>query len=408
MIHSKATKLRIFPWNGSAVPEQIDRLQDVSGDQKLNQTKLYEMGRDGKMAVKKDRPSFAYKATQYEYGNLSFFRRLAGMDNPGSGESTIVDLDDLKSSFSEITAYLTDEANTFRGTIWFPKLRVSGFSINIANPDAIVERTWDLVGEDYKIIEAAGVGKYFSYVTATVSSPGDKTVTCTPDPILYAAGDYILRVVRVRAGVATELVEDALAGNDTWSYSNSTKLVTVKTCLAADTIKVFFPTATAYTTLWTDNDSDAAALYANCTEIYLKVGSGSAQKIYRLQSVGIDIKFDRADFSEIGNAEIVSTSVKSKTVTVTLGDTMDDFTIEEILRDTSVYPLIDSRNLSSDISLIVKIFTDSTHSTFSMGYKITDLSPTALNTGDKIEDFKTKSNTLESDNWLATTDETDL
>lgn len=405
MIHAKATKPRIFPWNSNRDPEQIDRAQDIGGDLTINQTKLYEIGRDEKLGVHKETPSFAYSMTQFEYGSMAFWRSLANMEDPASGAlDESVDLTDLKSTYFDISAYLTDDNNTFKGTIWFPKMRVNGFSINIGDPDAIVERSFDLIGEEYKIV----LDNYFAYQKATVAAPGAEAIVLSPVPLEYASGDYVFRVLRVRSGIVTELLEDAGAGANTWAYDNPSTTVTVQTCLASDIIKVYYPSATAYTTLWTDNNADADALYADQCTIYLKVGVGSNEQIYRLQSVGIDISFERADYKEIGNKEITATGVKSKTVTLTLGRILEDFTIEEVLRGTSIYPYIDARELADDITLTVKIYTDNTKSIFSMGYKITDLSSTALSNAATIEDYDTADDTLESDNFMITSDESEL
>ena len=157
MIHSKLVQPRIFPANSARAPEQINRAQDISGDLTLTQEKLYEIGRDGKMGVRKETPSLAYSMTQYEYGSMEFWYALANVEDPASGAlDNSIDLDDIKSTTFDITAYMTDDDNTFRGTMWFPKLRVNGFSLNIGDPDAVVERSFDLVGEDFKKMKIVG------------------------------------------------------------------------------------------------------------------------------------------------------------------------------------------------------------------------------------------------------------
>ena len=405
MVHAKATYPRIFPWNNDRDSEQIDRAQTIGGDLTINQTKLYEIGRNRKLGVHKETPSFAYSMTQFENGAMALWRDLANIEDPASGAlDESIDLDDIKSTFFDISAYLLDDNNTFRGTIWFPKLRVNGFSINIADPDSIIERSFDLIGEDYEIV----TDNYFAFKKGTAVGSGPAEVTLSPVPIEWTSGDYVFRVLRVRGGVVTELLEDAGAGANTWAYNNGTKKVTVQTCVASDVIKVYYPSATAYTTLWTDNDVDAVAFYADQCSIYLKVGVGVDTRIYRLQSVGIDASFDRADYKEVGNNEVVQTGVNAKTVTVSLGRILEDFTIEEILAGSPAYPYINARDFSDEITLIVKIYTDNTKSTFAIGYKITGLSPTTLSTGANVEEYDTKDNALESDNFLVTPDESEL
>jgi hypothetical protein len=405
MVHAKATYPRIFPWNNDRDPEQIDRAQNIGGDLTLNQTKLYEIGRIDKLGVHKETPSFAYSLTQLENGSMAFWRDLANVEDPASGAlDESIDLDDISSTYFDITSYLVDDDATFRGTAWFPKLRVNGFSMSIGDPDAIIERNFDLVGEDYKILPS----KYFSFEKGTAGAPGAFQVTLSPIATEWASGDYIYRVLRVRSGVVTELLEDAGLGANTWAYNSGTHVVKVQTCLVGDIVKVYYPSATAYTTLWTDNDVDAEAFFADQCSIYLKVGIGANQRIYRLQSVNIDVSFDRADYKEVGNTEIVQTGVNAKTVTVTLGRILEDFTIEEILAGSPAYDHIDAREFSSDITLTVKIYTDNTKATFAMGYKITGLSPTTLNHGETIEEYDTADNALESDNFMATPDESEL
>ncbi|GAG52904.1 unnamed protein product, partial [marine sediment metagenome] len=210
--------------------------------------------------VKKETPVLSYTLRQYEYGSMDFWRSMANIVDPASASlDESIDLDDLKIARFDIAAYLTDDDGTFTGTVWCPELRVNGFTLSIGDPDAVVERSFDLVGEDFKIIDE----NYFAYETATIVSPGDGEVTLSPVPIEWASGDYVFKVLRVRSGVVTELVEDVAAGDNTWTYSDGTKKVTVKTCLASDILKVYYPSATAYDTLWADNDVDSDALYAD-------------------------------------------------------------------------------------------------------------------------------------------------
>ena len=405
MIHSKSTYPRIFPWNRNVTPTQIDRVQDLGGDFTANIEKLYEIGRDGKLGTKKGTPSFAYSMTQFEYGSMAFWRQIAGMEDPASDSlDNSVDLDDLKTSKFDITAYLTDDDTTFRGTIWFPKLRTNGFSINVGDPDATAMRSFDLVGEDYKILDA----KYFSFEQETALADAPLEVTLDPVPILWAASSYILRVLRVRDEEVSEITEDVGAGINTWAYNNVTKVVTVQTCEINDIVKVYYPSDTAYTTLWNDNN-ETDALEANSVKVELQVGVGAAARVYRIQSVNIDVAFDRADYKEIGNREVVQTGVKSKTTTITLGRSLEDFTIEEILRGTSIYPYIDLRNLSEEITLRVKIYEDYTmDGNFKIGYKVTGLSTTTLATADAVEDYATQDNSLESDNLMVSDDESEI
>jgi hypothetical protein len=394
MIHAKMCKPRAFPWNSARVPEQIDRLQNITGDQTLNREKVYEIGRVGRLGFKKGVPSFAYSATQFEYGSMAFWYDLANKATPG-GAPYDVDLDDLVETQCDIAAFLTDDNATFRGTIWFPGLRVNGFSINIADPDATIERSFDLIGEDYKMIDA----NYLSYETATAAG-ATTIIVLDPVPILYTATDYIFRVLRVRSGVVSELVETT-----DWTFS-APATVTVTGGVVGDIIKVYYPSATAYTTTWTDNDSDPDLLLAEYAEIRLKVGTGT--RIYRLQSVGIDIAFDRADYKEIGNSEVVQRGVNNKTTTVALNRFAEDFALEDILASDTTYPYIDPRNFAEDIQMQIKIYSEKSHTNFKIGYLITGLSPTTIGATQDIEAYQARTCNLESDCLKISDHETEI
>lgn len=401
MIHAKMCKPRAFPWNNDRDPEQIDRLQNITGDQTLNREKVYEIGRVNRLGFRKQTPSFAYSATQFEYGSMAFWYDLANKEDPGSGEDHYIDLDDLDDTQLDIAAFLTDDDDTFRGTIWFPKLRVNGFSINIADPDAIIERSFDLVGEDYKMLDA----RYFSFEKQTATGTTE-TITLSPAPIEWASGDYVFRVLRVRSGAVTELEEDDSSpyGANTWRYSAGD--VIVQTCQVGDVIKVYYPSSTAYTTTWTDNDSDPDLLLAEYAEIRLKVGSDT--RIYRLQTVGVDVAFDRADYKEIGNSEVVQRGVNEKTVTVSLDRFAEDFALEDILASDTTYPYINPRDFAEDIQLQILIYNEKAHTNFKIGYLVTGLSPTTLNTTQDVQAYNRRTVALESDNMKISDDISEL
>ena len=386
MIHAKMCKPRDFAWNNDRDPEQIDRLQNISGDLTLNREQVHEIGRVGRLGYKKSTPSFAYSATQFEYGNMDFFYALANKENPASGAAHDVDLDDLVETQMDIAAFLTDDNATFRGSIWFPGLRVNGFSINIGDPEATIERSFDLVGEDYKMID----GNYFAYQKATAAG-ASTVIVLNPAAVEIASGDYIFRVLRVRSAVVSELVETT-----DWTFVSGTNTLTVTGGVAGDVIKVYYVSATAYTTTWTDNDVDPDLLLAEYAEIRLKVGTDT--RIYRLQSVGIDVAFDRADYREIGNSAIVQRGVNNKTVTVALSRFAENFALEDILAADTTYPVINPADFSEAIQMQVLIYGEKAHTNFKIGYLITGLSPTTVGTTQDVEAYGQRTCNLESDN----------
>ena len=55
---------------------------------------------------------------------------------------------DFKTPAVDIAGYKTDDNGEFLSTIWYPKLRIGGLGLTIGDPDANIERSFTLIGED--------------------------------------------------------------------------------------------------------------------------------------------------------------------------------------------------------------------------------------------------------------------
>lgn len=398
MIRYSDFDCRIIPVLGTGTWKQLDRIQSIDKTGTLNKLKIKEVGRDGVVEYVDQPPSVTYRAMQYEYGNLQTFITLANL----ADASTTITLNDFQTSTFDICSYLTDNDGTFKGTNWIPKLRLAGFSFNIGSPKGLVERNFDLVGEDW--IDWQGNNKYLIYKEKTVES-GDLgsadavTVAVASPSAVQDPNDlvYILRVVRIRAGVSTELV----AGTD---YSYAAPNLTVEDCQASDLIKYWY-TAGAYITGQTpfvNNDSDLPAIAANSCSIYLESGN----YVYRLQSITVDVRLEREDKDEVGNVNVVQRGVKSKTVTVTLGRTLETFTIEEILAGKAPsYGKLDIREYSDNFTLRVKFYSNSDKTLFKTGFKCAVLAPSDIKGGTSIDNFAEQGNTLTGEDMTLSSSE---
>ncbi len=395
--------LRVIPVMGDSDWGQIDRVQNLDKTGTINKIRVEEVGNEDVVGYIDQAPAVTYRLTQLEYGSLSFFEKLANKKNQNS-----LDLGDFKTSAFDICAYLTNDDGTFIGTLWLPKLRLSGFSITIGDPQGLIERSFDFVGEDW--IRWQGNNKYLIYKEDTVESAdleSDNSVHITvddPDAVEDPdnSGTYILRVVRVRSGTATELT----AGTD---YSFETHaggdILIVESCQANDVIKYWY-TASSYiggSTPFTANTSDLEGIHANSATITIQSGT----QIYKLQSVTIDVRFDRQDLFEIGNSEVVQRGIRNKTVTITLGRLYEDATIEELLREKTPaddYGKLDIRKFGSDFKLKVKLYEDSDKNTFKIGYCADNLAPSEIGGGVSVDNYTEARNTLAGEELVISDD----
>jgi hypothetical protein len=412
MIHGSYFKPRIFPILGSGGGAEIDRAQGIDPTITLNREKVNELGRDGAVCYIKRSPTVGYRATQFENGSIEFWQKLVNDEVKGSAGQDAIDIDDFKTSYFDICAYLTDDDGTFVGTMHYPALRTSGFSLSISDPQAIIERSFDFVGEFAHIWQNDNkyliVHEKTGSSTITFGSGADFTQIPVKDP--DTTDTYILRVVLYNASSGTATV---LTRGTDWSYSDGSKTLTISVSVGgSDIVKIWYTSSDAPDTQFTLNDSDECALTGESADIFLCIGTpgGSEDAVVRLQSATIDVAFDREDHREIGNKDVVQRGIRSKTVTVTLGRLMEDFTIEEILRDKlgADYGKIDVEEFSSDITLVVKIYEDNTKSTLKYGFMCENLSPTEIRGGATVEEYVTGENVLEGEEMVISADNTKI
>lgn len=413
MIHSSKYQPRIYPVNGDGAPAEIDRAQSIDPTISLNRDKIEEIGNADVVGYVKRSPNVSYRLSQLEYGSIEFWRKLC---NKSDAIDTLT-LDDFKTPTFDISAFLTDDDGTFRGTLWYPKLRTSGFSLSIGDPDAIIERSFDFVGEEAVLWQ--GDNKYVIYATHTAGSGLDTDIDLSArvpaiDPDVDAsktdAEKYIYRVVRIRAGSATEL---ALSTQTTYTTGTQILSLDASVVQAGDVFNVWYTSATAPSTLFTANTTDLDAMIADSVSIYLYIpASGSPSStdyIYRLQSVTLDVTFDREDLKEIGNKRVVQRGINNNTVRVTLGRILEELTIEEVLRgEGSAYGKLDVEKLTDSASLIIKFFEDNTKSTLKYGMMATSLSPTDVSNGAGVNAYVNAENTLEGESLTISTDNSEI
>ena len=413
MINYSGFKPRVFPIYGTGASAEIDRAQGIDPTATLNRDKVNEIGRVGVVGYISKIPSIKYSLKQLEYGNFEFWRKIT---NVADSETTISQTDFNTSAF-DICAFLVDDNATFRGTLLYPNLRVTGFSFTIGDPDATVERSFDFVGEQAFVFK--GAAPYYINQDQTATDSGDNTIDVSarapaldPDAAVSAtdAVKYIYRVVRIRSGVATLLVPDVSGG---YTYSNSTKLITLDEVEPDDVFRAWFASATAPATLFTNNDADVAGLSADVASIFLYVpGSGKPSAddyLYRLQSVDLSAAFTREDLKEIGNKDVVQRGVSETKLTVKLGKIMEEFTMEDVLRGVaSDFTKLDMSKLSSNVSLIIKIYEDNTKATLKYGMLLTNLSPTDVAQGAAVRAYVKADATLEGEEIKISTDNAEL
>jgi len=387
-----------IPSLGTGSKIQVDRVQSIDPTSTLNREKNKECGRDGTIDWSKRTPNIAYRVVQNESQDLKFFETLA---NVASGAD--MNQSSFNASATDLISYLTDDDGTVLGTVWYPKLRVAGFSINISDPDAKIERNFDLVGEAASAWQ--GANKYVVQKLETADTGevalGDWTYTVeAPSAVEDPAntGVYILRVTRIRSGVSTDLATGT--GTNQWEYTAPT--LTVHDAVVGDSYRVYWSSGSYLAgNIWTDNDVAPGATLAY--NVKLIIGSTELTKI---QSCSIDARFEREDWKQVGSKEVQQRGVRDKTVTINLPRLLENYTLEELLLgEAAGFGHIDPENFLDNLTFRLKVYTTDAKSSFAYGLKVTNCSPTEVKTPISVDSYTNRDITLSSEEFVLSDDE---
>jgi hypothetical protein len=408
--HAKANKPRLYPYNGDVAPADLDRVQSFAGNGNQPFEMLYEWGREDKMAVDFDILESSVSCSQLEYGTMETYLKLANLASTPLGG---LDLNDFTSSKVDIiTVGKDDYEGNLEQTLWLPKLSLTSLTVNIADAEARLERSFELSGDALRRLR--GNNKYFIYKRSEVASgyaddPYD-IILNDPAPVVNPnyAGRYIERVVRVRSGVTTELVL-----TDDYTWTNGTTTLQILEANTGDVYKIYYSasswgTAGDPTSL---NDADDYFIDADSVTVTLQSGSGTEVELDILTTLNIVATLNRIEEAVIGTTEKVINEIESKVTTVTLGGRAKNSTIEEILMGQAGnnWGILDAQLYKDDIKLRVKVYEDETKSTFKIGYKVTGLFMTSTTQDEgNANEFLNKNVTLQSDNLVISDSETDI
>lgn len=408
--HASATKPRIVAYNGDSNAIDIDRAQSFSGAVNQPQENIYEIGRLDKMAVDLQVLEGSVSLTQLEHDSIDFYLALANKTSLPSGGLQLSDFDD---ALFDIYSVGKDKfGGSVEQTLWFEKLSLNSLTLNIADAESRIERSFEFAGDFFKILRYGS--KYLLYKAYTVPSGYSASawtqVISDPAPVVNpnVAGKYIERVVRVRASVATEL---ELTTDYTWT--NGTTTLSILSATTGDVIKVFYAAASWGTAgdPTAVNDSDTYYINADSVTVTLESASQAVElELDRLTSLNITATLNRISEAVIGLQEKLLKNVESYDVTVALNGRVKDATIQEVLMGQAgtSFGVIDPNFFKTDLILRVKVFDGPQKTTFKTGYKITGLNFTDDNQDTNANEFWSDAVNLSSDNLLITNIESDL
>ena len=405
--HSSAFKPISVSERADVTKDNWDRVQSFSVAVNQPQENLYELGRLAKMATDKDKLETSVSITQFEYGTMDSFLQLAGLSSLPVGGLELNDFDSSRTDF--ISPGKDSYGGTVEQTLWVERLSLDSLGISI-NADERIERSFELSGNYCKI--ARNANKYVIFVEddAPSGTSGAYDIDLSdPAPVEdpNVSGKYILKVYRIRSGVATELVETT-----DYTWTNGTTTLQILAGLTDDNYRIWY-TAGSYGTAGDPevlNNADDYYLSADNVTVTIDDGTNSAIEVDKLTSLSIDATFNRAGEGAIGTSENLFNDVESYDVSISLDGFTKNYPIYEVLMQQAgqSWGIIDF-TLFDEVAVVVKVYETSNKSVFQIGYKITGCEFSDGNPSDySANEFGNSTLNLSSDNLVISTNESDL
>ena len=404
--HASAVKPRSIPVKADVTPDDWDRVTAFSPAFSQPKEALYEVGRLDKMTYDKDTFETTLSISQLEYGKIDSFLQIAGLSaTPESG----IALTDFNESRTDFYLPGKDEYDgTVEQTLWLQKLSLDSLELNI-NAEERLERTFEFSGEHAKMIKNANKYLIFKEDDAPSGTSGSYEIDLSdPAPVVDPnnAGVYILQIYRIRSGTATELTITT-----DYTYSNSTKKLTIVDGLASDNYRIWY-SAGSYGTSGDPtslNDDDDYYLGAENVTVQIDDGTNDAVTLTKLTSLSIAASFNRIEEGVIGDDEKALKDVESYDTALSFDGYVKDSTIIEALitQAGQSWGIVDY-TLFSTVAVTVKIYETKAKSSFLLGYKITGLEFNDSSQDYNANEFATNPISLNSDNLIISDDEDDI
>lgn len=383
-----------------------DRVQTFNAATTQPEEKLYEIGRKLKMATDKGILEASLSMTQFEYGEIDSFLQAAGLSAEPAGGVELDDFDDARIDF--ISPGKDEYDGTLEQTLWLENMALTSFGLTI-NADDQIERSFEFSGEYAKIARYANKYVIFKTDDAPSGTSGSYAIVVSdPAPVVDPnnAGVYILKIYRVRSGVATEL-----AITTDYTYTHGTTTITILSALASDHYRIWY-TAASYGSAGDPqalNDSDSYYLPSENVTITIDDGTHTAVELTKVTGFSINATLNRTDTPVVGTIEKLK-DTQSYEVSVSIDQLAKNYPIEEALMGQAgqSWGIIDYNEFAS-VDVVVKIYTTSAKSVFKIGYMVEDATFGSGTPGDySANEFGNNPNELSSDNLTISTTEGDL
>jgi hypothetical protein len=367
--HASEVKPISIPVVNAVAPINWDNVQTFSPATSQPKEDIYQLGQATKIATAKQILEATLSMTQLEHGEIKEFLQLAGKSvEPGAGIS-ITDFN------STLTDFVLPGKETFEGdleqTLWMQKMVLDSFGLSL-NAEERIERSYEFSGSNAKILRYDNVALIFKSDTAGSGVSGSYVITLTdPAPVENpnVADMFILQLYRIRAGVATRLVDGV-------DYSYLATNLTITDADEADDYRIWYSASTygSASDMQVARASINPYIVANNVTVDIDDGVNSLVVLDKLTTMSLTASLNRIDEGVIGSSEKILKEVQSYEVSLSVTSFVKLSEIEEVFMQQAGqdWGIIDF-SLFEDVDVAVKIYDEATKETFKIGYKMTGL-----------------------------------
>jgi hypothetical protein len=305
---------------------QLRRVTSFSADTSFNSENLLELSNAGVAETIDDLETVSTSVDCHEFGSTDNLAKATNQFSTSDNNNHILTDSIIENAQVDQIVQLTSGTNTngLLASIWYGSQWLTGISLNYS-VDGTATENYSFEGE-YK---RAFLNSYRDMRVATAAYSSSTVALITG---LNLETGYVPRVLTVNGLVKADV---SASGTITFTDSSSDTQVsatsdgsTAVTFASGDRIRVIYAkTAADAFSSYATSPAGLGALRRGMLTIYLyNPTSGNKEEVLRLQSVGVDISFDREATSELGNKKSYTRSVKRPiTVEVSAEALLSDF-----------------------------------------------------------------------------------
>jgi hypothetical protein len=308
----------VSPWfvpNKAGTSRDLHGITSITGGVSVDSEDVFVVGKKVKCGTDKSTPESSITVTQLERGEINSYLTLANLAAEPSGG---LDLDDFSAALVDVFLYSKDAFNgNLEKTLWFPKTAIASLSLDIADAEARLERSFELTGDNKHELQYGNKYGIATTDTAPSGTSGNYVIDLSdPAPVEDPnnSGQYMLRVDRTRSGTTTTLTVTT-----DFTYSSGSSELTILSATSGDVYHIYYSAASFGTGGDPTTVDSTTPCFLNADTVTVLISDGTTEvELDKLTSLSLSASLNRIDENVIGKEERELREIEDTPVTVSL------------------------------------------------------------------------------------------